>query len=116
MRFLRHLGSQDVRPDWDRRALRTRENPCGHATLAGGDMISSVTFEKTTYNDLPWKFEAGTPNIADAIGMGAAIDYLNDIGMDAISDYESNLLAYGTKLLSDIPEVRLVGTSSNKAC
>ena len=63
----------------------------------GGDMIRTVTFEKTTYNDLPYKFEAGTPNIAGGIGLGAALDYMNDIGMDKIAAYEHELLEYGTR-------------------
>ena len=83
--------------------------------LGGGDMIESVTFEKTTYNVLPYKFEAGTPNIAGVIGLGAAIDYLNTIGMDAIAEQEHELLQYGTKLLESIPGLRLIGTARNKA-
>src|SRR5262245_47783342 len=66
----------------------------------GGDMIASVTFEKTTYNTLPYKFEAGTPNIAGTIGLGAAIDYVNRIGLERIGDYEHELLSYGTEALS----------------
>jgi cysteine desulfurase / selenocysteine lyase len=81
----------------------------------GGDMIKSVTFEKTTYNDVPHRFEAGTPNIAGGIGFGAAIDYLNEIGMDAIASYERELVDYGTAVLSEIPEVRLIGTAAEKA-
>ncbi len=81
----------------------------------GGEMISSVTFEKTTYNELPHRFEAGTPNIAGAIGLGAAIDYLSAIGMERIAAYEHELLAYGTEVLSAIPQVRLVGTAREKA-
>jgi cysteine desulfurase/selenocysteine lyase len=81
----------------------------------GGDMIRSVTFEKTTYNDLPYKFEAGTPNIEGAIGLGAAVDYLNAIGMESIARYEHELLVYGTELLVDIPGVRLIGTADQKA-
>ena len=81
----------------------------------GGDMIRSVTFEKTTYNDLPYKFEAGTPDIAAAIGLGAAIDYLNGIGMQRIAAYEHELLGYGTEVLGRIPGVRLIGTASRKA-
>ena len=81
----------------------------------GGDMIKSVTFEKTTYNDLPYKFEAGTPNIADAIGLGAAIEYLNQIGMDRIAAYEKHLLAYATAAVSDVEGVRLIGTAREKA-
>ena len=81
----------------------------------GGDMISSVTFEKTTYNDLPYKFEAGTPIIAGAIGLGEAIRYLNAIGLDRISTYEKDLLAYATQAVSAIDGVRLVGTAREKA-
>ncbi len=81
----------------------------------GGDMISSVTFEKTTYNTLPYKFEAGTPNIAGTIGLGAAIDYLDALGLDNIAAYEHTLLAYGTEALSRIAGLRLVGTAANKA-
>ena len=81
----------------------------------GGDMIRTVTFEKTTYNDLPYKFEAGTPNIAGGIGLGAAIDYVNGIGLDKIAAYEHELLVYGTEALSDIPGLRLIGTAREKA-
>ena len=81
----------------------------------GGDMISSVTFEKTTYNKLPYKFEAGTPDIAGVIGLGAALDYVNDIGMDAIARYEHDLLEYGTERLAAIPGLRLIGTAAEKA-
>lgn len=81
----------------------------------GGDMIKSVTFEKTTYNDLPYKFEAGTPNIADAIGLGAAVEYLNRIGMDRIAAYEKHLLDYATAAVSDVDGVRLIGTAREKA-
>ena len=81
----------------------------------GGDMISSVTFEKTIYNSLPHKFEAGTPDIAGAIGLGAAIDYVNRIGLDAIAAYEHGLLTYATRALSRIPGVRIVGTAREKA-
>ena len=81
----------------------------------GGDMISSVTFEKTIYNKLPYKFEAGTPNIADGIAFGAAIDYLNGIGLDNIAAYEHDLLAYATEVVSAVPGVRLIGTAKEKA-
>jgi len=80
----------------------------------GGEMISSVSFEKTTYNEIPYKFEAGTPDIAGAIGLAAAIDYVAAIGLDRIAAHEHALLAYGTMLLSEIPEVRLVGTAREK--
>jgi len=81
----------------------------------GGDMIRTVTFEKTTYNDLPYKFEAGTPNIAGGIGLGAAIDYVNHIGIDKIAAYEHQLLEYGTEALSRIPGLRIIGTAREKA-
>ncbi|MDP1675218.1 MAG: cysteine desulfurase [Bacteroidota bacterium] len=82
----------------------------------GGDMIRSVTFEKTTYNDLPYKFEAGTPNVVGGIGLGAAIDYVNIIGLNAISQYEQELLEYGTEILRNINGLRLIGTAKSKAC
>ena len=81
----------------------------------GGDMISSVTFEKTLYNKLPSKFEAGTPDIAEAIALGAAIEYLNSIGMDKIERYEHELVAYATEKLSAIAGVRLIGTAKERA-
>ena len=81
----------------------------------GGDMISSVTFEKTVYNSLPYKFEAGTSNIAGGIGLGAAIDYLNQIGMENIAAYEDELLAYATEAVSRIPGLRIIGTAAKKA-
>ena len=81
----------------------------------GGDMIKSVTFEKTTYNSLPYKFEAGTPNIAGVIGLGAAVDYVTGLGFDRISTYERELLEYGTERLSKIGGLRLIGTAEDKA-
>jgi cysteine desulfurase/selenocysteine lyase len=81
----------------------------------GGDMISSVSFEKTTYNKLPYKFEAGTPDIAGVVGLGAAIDYLSSIGMEAVGTYEHELLEYAAKAISSVPGVRLVGTAKRKA-
>jgi cysteine desulfurase / selenocysteine lyase len=81
----------------------------------GGDMISSVTFEKTIYNKLPYKFEAGTPNVAAGIGLGAALDYLNRIGLDRIAEHEHELLTYTTEALSRIPGLQLIGTARNKA-
>lgn len=81
----------------------------------GGDMISSVTFEKTLYNRLPYKFEAGTPNVAGGIGLGVAIDYLESIGMDRIAMNEQDLIAYGTRLLEAIEDLRIIGTAKNKA-
>jgi cysteine desulfurase/selenocysteine lyase len=81
----------------------------------GGDMILSVTFEKTTFNHVPHKFEAGTPSVADTIGFGAAIDYLGATGLDAIAAHEHELLEYGTRALSALPGLRLVGTAREKA-
>jgi cysteine desulfurase/selenocysteine lyase len=81
----------------------------------GGDMILSVTFEKTIYNVIPAKFEAGTPPIMAAIGLGAAIDYLNAIGLDNIEAYEQDLLGYATEKVSSLPGVRIIGTAANKA-
>jgi cysteine desulfurase/selenocysteine lyase len=80
----------------------------------GGEMIRSVTFEKTLYNTIPNKFEAGTQNIAGSIGLGAAIDYVNNLGMENIAAYENELLAYGTERLADIGPVRLIGTARHK--
>ncbi|EUC12191.1 cysteine desulfurase [Paraburkholderia hospita] len=81
----------------------------------GGDMIRSVTFEKTEYNAIPWKFEAGTPNIAGAIALGAALDYVDSIGMEVIAAHETDLLAYATDALGLIPGLRLIGTARDKA-
>jgi len=81
----------------------------------GGDMISHVTFEKTAYNKLPHKFEAGTPNIAGVIGMGAAIEYLEGLGLEAAAAYEQNLLEYATHAVSTIPGLRIVGRAREKA-
>lgn len=80
----------------------------------GGDMIRTVTFAKTEYNDLPYKFEAGTPNIADVVGLGAAIDYLNNIGMDEIATYEAELLNYATTKAKQIKSLRLIGEAQEK--
>ena len=81
----------------------------------GGDMIASVTFDKTIYNRLPYKFEAGTPNIADTVGLGAAIEYLNQLGIENIEKHEADLLAYATAEVERIPEVSIVGTAREKA-
>jgi cysteine desulfurase/selenocysteine lyase len=81
----------------------------------GGDMIRTVTFEKTTYNDLPYKFEAGTPDIAGGIGLGSALDYVMHLGMDKIAAYEHELLLYGTEALQQIPGLRMIGTAREKA-
>jgi cysteine desulfurase/selenocysteine lyase len=81
----------------------------------GGDMILSVTFERTTYNDLPYKFEAGTPNIAGVIAFGAAIDYVTAIGLDRIAAHEHRLLEYATRKLLEVPGLRIIGTAPEKA-
>ena len=81
----------------------------------GGDMIRSVTFEKTTYNKIPYKFEAGTPDISGVIGLGAAINYVNEVGLDRIEIHEQDLLRYATESLSAISGVRLIGTAKEKA-
>jgi cysteine desulfurase/selenocysteine lyase len=81
----------------------------------GGDMIRTVTLEKTTYNDPPYRFEAGTPNIAGGIGLGAAFDYVSDVGLEVIAAYEHELLVYGTELLEQIPGLRIIGTAREKA-
>jgi cysteine desulfurase/selenocysteine lyase len=78
-------------------------------------MISSVSFEKSTWNVLPYKFEAGTPNIAGAVGLGAAIDWVQGLGLPAIAAHEHALLEYGTKRLLEVPGLRLVGTAREKA-
>jgi cysteine desulfurase/selenocysteine lyase len=81
----------------------------------GGDMIASVSFEKSTWNELPYKFEAGTPNIAGVIALGAAIDWIGGIGLPAIAAHEHDLLEHATRLLQEIPGLRLVGTAREKA-
>ena len=81
----------------------------------GGDMIASVTFEKTTYNVLPWKFEAGTANIAGGAGLTAAIDYLSAAGLPAVAAHEHDLLVYATEKLREIPGLRILGTAPRKA-
>jgi cysteine desulfurase/selenocysteine lyase len=81
----------------------------------GGDMISLVTFEKTHYNVLPYKFEAGTPNIAGGIGLGAAIDYLNHLNWEEVCAHENDLLAYATNALSEIDSIRIIGSAKDKA-
>jgi cysteine desulfurase/selenocysteine lyase len=96
---------------WGRRELLDSMEPY----QGGGDMIRSVTFEKTTYSSVPHKFEAGTPNIAGVIGLGAAVDYVTAIGMDALVAAERELLAYGTESLLSVPGLRIVGTAPHKA-
>lgn len=82
--------------------------------MGGGEMINSVTMEKSTWNDVPWKFEAGTPNIAQVIGLGAAIDYLQSVGMDAIHEHEQSLLKYGLDVLSQIKGTTLYGNADHR--
>ncbi|HEY3233644.1 MAG TPA: cysteine desulfurase [Polyangiaceae bacterium] len=103
-------GPSGVGVLWGRRELLEEMPPY----QGGGDMIRSVTFERTLYNDLPWRFEAGTPNIAGVIGLGAAIDYLAGFDAPSRMQHEQELLRYGTELLSDLPGVRLVGTAPEK--
>jgi len=81
----------------------------------GGDMIRMVSFDQTLYNDLPYKFEAGTPNIAGPIGLAAAIGYLQDIGLEAIAAYEQELLAYASQALAALPDIRIIGAATHKA-
>jgi cysteine desulfurase/selenocysteine lyase len=81
----------------------------------GGDMILSVTFEKTTYNELPYKFEAGTPSIAGGIAFGAAVDYLQGLGLARVAAHEHDLLVYATEKLQELPGLRILGTGKDKA-
>jgi cysteine desulfurase/selenocysteine lyase len=81
----------------------------------GGEMIASVTFEKTTFNEVPYKFEAGTPDVAGAVGLGAALQYVEGLGLDAIATHEAELLAYGSDLLTGLGGVELIGTARRKA-
>lgn len=96
---------------YGKRALLEKLSPW----QGGGDMILSVTFEKTVYNKLPYLFEAGTPDISGAVGFAAALDYVEQIGIDAIAAHEQDLLNYGTGKLSALPSLRLIGTARNKA-
>jgi cysteine desulfurase/selenocysteine lyase len=82
--------------------------------LGGGEMIRKVTMEGSTWNDIPWKFEAGTPNIAQVIGLGSAIDYINEIGLDRIADYENELLKYAQEKLQSISGINIYGTAKDK--
>jgi cysteine desulfurase/selenocysteine lyase len=96
---------------YGKRALLEKMQPF----QGGGDMILSVTFEKTTYNTIPYKFEAGTPPIAAAIGMGSAMDYLNGIGLERIGAHETELLNYATQQVGAMKGVRMIGTAKHKA-
>ena len=81
----------------------------------GGEMIRTVSFERTTYNDLPWKFEAGTPNISGAVGLAAAMDYLESLGLEALAAHEQRLLAQATAALERLPGIEIIGTAAHKA-
>ena len=81
----------------------------------GGDMIKTVTFEKTIYNELPYKFEAGTPDVSGAIGLAAAFDYVSNVGIDKIAEAEHELLIYGTDALSSVKNLRFIGEAKNKS-
>ena len=96
---------------WGREALLKAMPPW----QGGGDMILAVSFEKTTYNQLPWKFEAGTPNIAGAIGLGAAVDYLERLDFESAAAWEHELLEYGTAVLGAVEGLRIIGTAPHKA-
>lgn len=124
-----HVDVQDLETDFYAFSSHKMFGPTGVGVLygrrrlleamppyqGGGDMIKSVTFEKTIYNDLPYKFEAGTPNIAGGVGFGAAIDYVQQLDLRAIGEYEHDLLMYATDKLRAIPGVRIIGTAREKA-
>jgi len=82
--------------------------------LGGGEMIKNVSLTESTWNDIPWKFEAGTPNIAQAIGLGAAIDYINEVGMEEIHEYEQYLLLYALEKMREIPEINIYGQAAER--
>ena len=103
-------GPSGIGALWGRKALLDAMPPW----QGGGDMILSVTFEKTTYNETPFKFEAGTPNIAGTVAFGEAIDYLQRLGLDAVNEAEHELLKYGTEALTALPGLRLIGTAERK--
>ena len=104
------MGPTGVGVLYTKPALLEEMNPF----MGGGEMIREVSMEKSTWNDIPWKFEAGTPNIAQVIGLGAAIDYLNEIGMQSISDYEKELLSYAKEKLQNIPGLSIYGKAKEK--
>jgi cysteine desulfurase/selenocysteine lyase len=120
---------QDLNPDWFVFSGHKVFGPTGIGALygkeellnetqpwqGGGNMIKDVTFDHTQFHDAPGRFEAGTGNIADAVGLGAAIDYVNSVGIELIEQYEHQLLLYATRLLKDIPGLRLIGTAKEKA-
>jgi cysteine desulfurase/selenocysteine lyase len=103
-------GPTGVGALYGRRALLERMPPY----QGGGDMIRSVTFAKTLYNEVPYKFEAGTPAIAEVIGLGAAVDYLTALELPSVAQHEAELLSYGTRRLADVPGLRLIGTAPRK--
>src|SRR5580700_5629990 len=123
------IDVQDLNPDWYVFSGHKVFAPTGIGVLygkeellnemqpwqGGGNMIKDVTFERTTYQPAPLRFEAGTGNIGDAVGLGAAIDYLNRVGMERISEHEHQLILYATRLLNEIPGLRLIGTAPDKA-
>jgi cysteine desulfurase/selenocysteine lyase len=104
-------GPSGIGALWGRRELLEAMPPW----QGGGAMIENVTFEKTRYAGIPARFEAGTPNIAGAVGLAAAIDYVQAIGLERIAAHEQQLLAYATELLGEIPGLRIIGTASEKA-
>ena len=104
------MGPTGVGVLYTKPALLEEMNPF----MGGGEMIREVSMEKSTWNDIPWKFEAGTPNIAQVIGMGAAIDYINEIGLQSIADYEKELLSYTKEKLQNIPGLSIYGKAKNK--
>jgi cysteine desulfurase/selenocysteine lyase len=101
------LGPTGIGVLWARRELLERMPPF----LGGGDMIRTVELDHSTWNDLPWKFEAGTSSIADGVGLGAAVDYLSELGMDTVREHESALTAYALERLSEVPGLRTFGPS-----
>ena len=118
-------GAWNVDGNWDRSGFPDASNDnatfgniitADRTITLGQDItIKTVTFERTLYNELPYKFEAGTPHIAGAIGLAAGLDYVAGLGLDRVHDYEQELLVHGTELLSDIPGVRLIGTARRKS-
>ena len=123
------IDVQDLNPDWYVFSGHKVFAPTGIGVLygkeellnemqpwqGGGNMIKDVTFERTTYQPAPLRFEAGTGNIGDAVGLGAAIDYVSRIGMERIGEHEHQLMLYATRLLNEIPGLRLIGTAPDKA-
>ena len=123
------VNVQDLNPDWYVFSGHKVFAPTGIGVLygkeallnetqpwqGGGNMISDVTFERTLYQPAPGRFEAGTGNIADAVGLGAAIDYVNTIGLHRIAEYEHQLVLYATRLLKEIPGLRMIGSAPEKA-